>query len=120
MAQPQPPLNRRSGILSLYWIVDSMPDKYFEPTPGDGIRDLPNPVRSVAPNVSRDTSQAVRLGPGGAWGPAGFDIALPMHHATEAQMFGKSVVTDMINRSAENEADRRLFLKSAGVACQVK
>ena len=31
-------------------------------------------------------------------------------------MFGKSVVTDMINRSAENEADRRLFLKSAGVA----
>jgi len=34
----------------------------------------------------------------------------------EAQMFGKSVVTDMINRSAENEADRRLFLKSAGVA----
>jgi hypothetical protein len=34
----------------------------------------------------------------------------------EARMFGKSVVTDMINRSAENEADRRLFLKSAGVA----
>ncbi|PUA82486.1 hypothetical protein C7S10_01695 [Nocardioides currus] len=31
-------------------------------------------------------------------------------------MFGKSVVTNMINRSAENEADRRLFLKSAGVA----
>lgn len=31
-------------------------------------------------------------------------------------MFGKSVVTDMINRSSENEADRRLFLKSAGVA----
>ena len=31
-------------------------------------------------------------------------------------MFGKSVVRDMISRSAENEADRRLFLKSAGVA----
>ncbi len=31
-------------------------------------------------------------------------------------MFGKSVVKDMINRSAENEADRRVFLKSAGVA----
>lgn len=31
-------------------------------------------------------------------------------------MFGKAVVTDMINRSAENETDRRLFLKSAGVA----
>jgi hypothetical protein len=31
-------------------------------------------------------------------------------------MFGKTVVRDMINRSAENEADRRLFLKSAGVA----
>ncbi len=31
-------------------------------------------------------------------------------------MFGKTVVRDMISRSAENEADRRLFLKSAGVA----
>jgi len=31
-------------------------------------------------------------------------------------MFGKAVVRDMINRSAENEADRRLFLKSAGAA----
>ncbi len=31
-------------------------------------------------------------------------------------MFGKSVVKDMISRSAENEADRRVFLKSAGVA----
>ncbi|MEV7429894.1 ferritin-like domain-containing protein [Nocardioides sp. NPDC092400] len=31
-------------------------------------------------------------------------------------MFGKAVVRDMISRSAENEADRRLFLKSAGVA----
>lgn len=31
-------------------------------------------------------------------------------------MFGKAVVTDMISRSAENETDRRLFLKSAGVA----
>ena len=31
-------------------------------------------------------------------------------------MFGKAVVTDMINRSAENEADRRVFLKAAGVA----
>ncbi len=31
-------------------------------------------------------------------------------------MFGKAVVTDMINRSAENETDRRLFLKGAGVA----
>ncbi|GAA1793034.1 ferritin-like domain-containing protein [Nocardioides hankookensis] len=31
-------------------------------------------------------------------------------------MFGKTVVRDMINRSAENETDRRLFLKSAGVA----
>ncbi|MCF6379227.1 ferritin-like domain-containing protein [Nocardioides KLBMP 9356] len=31
-------------------------------------------------------------------------------------MFGKAVVKDMINRSAENETDRRLFLKSAGVA----
>lgn len=31
-------------------------------------------------------------------------------------MFGKAVVQDMINRSAENESDRRLFLKSAGAA----
>ena len=31
-------------------------------------------------------------------------------------MFGKTVVRDMINRSAENETDRRVFLKSAGVA----
>lgn len=31
-------------------------------------------------------------------------------------MFGKNVVTDMINRSAENETDRRNFLKAAGVA----
>ena len=31
-------------------------------------------------------------------------------------MFGKAVVKDMIDRSSENEADRRLFLKSAGVA----
>ena len=31
-------------------------------------------------------------------------------------MFGKAVVRDMISRSAENETDRRLFLKSAGVA----
>lgn len=31
-------------------------------------------------------------------------------------MFGKTVVRDMINRSAENETDRRIFLKSAGVA----
>ncbi|MBZ5740715.1 ferritin-like domain-containing protein [Nocardioides mangrovi] len=31
-------------------------------------------------------------------------------------MFGKTVVRDMIERSAENETDRRLFLKSAGVA----
>ena len=31
-------------------------------------------------------------------------------------MFGEAVVNDKITRSAENEADRRLFLKSAGVA----
>lgn len=31
-------------------------------------------------------------------------------------MFGKSVVKNMIERSSESEADRRLFLKSAGVA----
>jgi len=31
-------------------------------------------------------------------------------------MFGKAVVRDMISRSAENENDRRVFLKSAGVA----
>ena len=31
-------------------------------------------------------------------------------------MFGKAVVKDMINRSAENEADRRVFLKAAGAA----
>jgi hypothetical protein len=31
-------------------------------------------------------------------------------------MFGKSVVVDMINRSAENEADRRTFLRAAGLA----
>jgi hypothetical protein len=31
-------------------------------------------------------------------------------------MFGKAVVKDMIERSTENEHDRRLFLKSAGVA----
>ncbi len=29
-------------------------------------------------------------------------------------MFGKQLVRDMISRSSENEADRRLFLKSAG------
>jgi len=31
-------------------------------------------------------------------------------------MFGKAVVKNMIERSAENEADRRVFLKAAGVA----
>lgn len=31
-------------------------------------------------------------------------------------MFGKKLVADMISRSAENEADRRNFLKAAGVA----
>nr|WP_294693187.1 ferritin-like domain-containing protein [uncultured Friedmanniella sp.] len=31
-------------------------------------------------------------------------------------MFGKHVVVDMINRSAENEADRRNFLRKAGLA----
>jgi hypothetical protein len=31
-------------------------------------------------------------------------------------MFGKDVVVDMISRSAENEADRRNFLRSAGLA----
>lgn len=31
-------------------------------------------------------------------------------------MFGKAVVRDMISRSAENETDRRIFLKAAGVA----
>ncbi|GAA1844698.1 ferritin-like domain-containing protein [Microlunatus capsulatus] len=31
-------------------------------------------------------------------------------------MFGKDVVVDMINRSAENEADRRNFLRTAGLA----
>jgi hypothetical protein len=31
-------------------------------------------------------------------------------------MFGRKVVTDMINRSAENEADRRSFLRNAGLA----
>ena len=31
-------------------------------------------------------------------------------------MFGKAVVRDMIERSAENETDRRVFLKAAGVA----
>ena len=31
-------------------------------------------------------------------------------------MFGKKVVVDMINRSAENEADRRIFLRNAGLA----
>jgi hypothetical protein len=31
-------------------------------------------------------------------------------------MFGKNVVTNFINRSAENENDRRTFLKAAGVA----
>jgi len=35
---------------------------------------------------------------------------------TESYMFGKAVVRDMISRSAENENDRRVFLKSAGVA----
>ncbi len=30
-------------------------------------------------------------------------------------MFGKDVVVDMINRSAENEADRRNFLRTAGL-----
>jgi hypothetical protein len=31
-------------------------------------------------------------------------------------MFGKAVVKNMIERSAENESDRRVFLKAAGVA----
>lgn len=31
-------------------------------------------------------------------------------------MFGKAVVRDMIDRSAENATDRRLFMKAAGVA----
>jgi len=31
-------------------------------------------------------------------------------------MFGKKLVVDMINRSAENEADRRTFLRAAGLA----
>ena len=31
-------------------------------------------------------------------------------------MFGKNLVVDMINRSAENEADRRSFLRAAGLA----
>jgi len=31
-------------------------------------------------------------------------------------MFGKKLVADMISRSAENEHDRRSFLRSAGVA----
>lgn len=31
-------------------------------------------------------------------------------------MFGKTVVRDLINHSAENETDRRVFLKAAGVA----
>jgi ferritin-like protein len=31
-------------------------------------------------------------------------------------MFGKAVVKNMIERSAENDADRRVFLKAAGVA----
>ena len=31
-------------------------------------------------------------------------------------MFGKKVVADMISRSAENEHDRRSFLRAAGVA----
>src|SRR3954469_21647324 len=31
-------------------------------------------------------------------------------------MFGKKVVADMISRSAENEHDRRTFLRAAGVA----
>jgi len=34
----------------------------------------------------------------------------------EFHMFGKAVVRDMIERSAESPADRRIFLKSAGVA----
>ncbi len=31
-------------------------------------------------------------------------------------MFGKKTVVDMINRSAENESDRRSFLRAAGIA----
>ena len=31
-------------------------------------------------------------------------------------MFGKKLVADMISRSSENEADRRNFLKAAGIA----
>ena len=34
----------------------------------------------------------------------------------ENKVFGKAVVRDMINRSAENETDRRVFLKAASVA----
>jgi len=31
-------------------------------------------------------------------------------------MFGKKTVVDMISRSAENESDRRNFLKAAGLS----
>src|SRR3954470_3773335 len=33
-----------------------------------------------------------------------------------SSMFGKKLVVDMISRSAENEPDRRKFLKTAGLA----
>ncbi len=41
-----------------------------------------------------------------------------MHGFTEMEnkVFGKALIRDMINRSAENETDRRVFLKAAGVA----
>jgi hypothetical protein len=31
-------------------------------------------------------------------------------------MFGNKTVVDMVNRSAENETDRRSFLRAAGIA----
>ncbi|WP_232677409.1 ferritin-like domain-containing protein [Nocardioides sp. R-C-SC26] len=43
-------------------------------------------------------------------------ISISIEFRKGIDMFGKSVVRDMINRSAESEADRRLFLRSAGVA----
>ncbi|WP_230487172.1 ferritin-like domain-containing protein [Nocardioides anomalus] len=39
---------------------------------------------------------------------------MPIPSELEISVFGKAVMKDMINRSAENEADRRSFLRAAG------
>ena len=50
--------------------------------------------------------------------PRSLQLRIPrgIHLVRRSNMFGKKMVVDMINRSAENEADRRSFLEAAGLA----